>query len=109
MYVFATVILLGLGIAKVVDLLTQSTEMTRGVRTLVGIVLGLVAAFVVDYSPFAQWGIPFRAEWVHLTVTGLTLAGVAGLWHEVIDLISSYARRSADEATEIESRMRRVA
>lgn len=109
MYVFATVVLLGLAICKVVDLITQSTELSRGVRTLLTMVLGLVTAFVADYSPFAQWGIPFRAEWVHLTMTGLALAGTAALWHEVLEFIGSYARRSNDEATEIESRMRRVA
>jgi hypothetical protein len=109
MYVFATVILLGLALCKVVDLFTQSTDLSRGVRTLLGIGLGLVVAFVADYSPFAQWGIPFRAQWVHLTMTGLTLAGTAALWHEVLDSIGSYARRSNDEATEIESRMHRVA
>jgi hypothetical protein len=109
MYVFATVILLGLAIAKVVDLFTQSADLSRGVRTALSIVLGLVTAFVADYSPFAQWGIPLRAEWVHLVMTGLTIAGVAALWHEVLDFVGSYARRSNDEATEIESRMHRVA
>jgi hypothetical protein len=109
MYVFATVVLLGLAIAKLVDLFTESAELSRGVRSIIGIGFGLVAAFVTDYSPFAGWGVAFRAEWVHLTMTGLALAGVAALWHEVLDLIGSYARRSADEATEIESRMRRVA
>jgi hypothetical protein len=109
MYVFATVILLGLAICKVVDLFTQTTEMSRGVRTLLTMVLGLVTAFVTDYSPFAQWGIALRAEWVHLVMTGLALAGTAALWHEVLDVIGSYARRSNDEATEIETRMHRAA
>ncbi len=109
MYVFATVVLLGLAIAKVVDLFTESSDLSKGVRTLLTIVLGIVAAFVADYSPFAAWGVALRAEWVHVVMTGLTLAGLATLWHEFLGLIGSYARRSADEATEIESRMHRAA
>lgn len=109
MYVFATVLLLGLAIAKLVDLFTASAEVSRAVRGVVAIGIGIVTAFVTDYSPFAQWGVPLRAEWVHITMTGLALAGIAAVWQEVLDLVSSYARRSADEATEIESRMRRVA
>lgn len=106
MYVFATVILLGLAIAKVADLFTQNADVSRTVRSAVGIALGLLTALVIDYSPFAHWGIPLRAEWVHVTMTGLTLAGVAAVWHEVLGYLG---RRSYDEGTETESRMRRVA
>jgi hypothetical protein len=36
----------------------------------------------------------------------LVIGGLACLWTEIVGLITSYARRSYDEATEIESRIR---
>ena len=41
--------------------------------------------------------------------TGLAVAGIAAVWHEILDVLSSYSRRSYDQATEIESRIPRAA
>ena len=74
------------------------------------IAVGLVLAWVLDYSVFASWGIAFRSAWMGPAVTGLVVGGVATLWHDATGFVTAYARRSYDEATEIESRLpRRVA
>jgi hypothetical protein len=109
MYVFATIALLGLAVAKVVDLVHHSTDLSRTLRTFLAIGLGLVVAWATDYSAFGDWGISFRSAWMGPVATGLAVAGMAAVWHEVLDLLGSYARRSYDEASEIESRIPRRA
>jgi hypothetical protein len=105
MHEFATVILLGLAVYAVVSLVRQLGETSRAFRLFLDLALGLAVAWVTDYSMFAGWGVGFRGLWMGPAATGLVIGGVAALWNEVVGLITSYARRSYDEATEIESRI----
>lgn len=105
MYEFATVILLGLAVYTVVNLIRQLGETSRALRISLDLAFGLVVAWVTDYSMFAGWGVNFRSLWIGPVATGLVIGGVAALWTEFVGLITSYARRSYDEATEIESRI----
>jgi hypothetical protein len=105
MHEFATVILLGLAVYAVVNLIRQLGETSRALRIFLDLLLGLVVAWVADYSMFAGWGISLRSAWMGPVATGLVIGGLASLWTEVVALITSYARRSYDEATEIESRI----
>lgn len=109
MYEFATVALLGLAVTKVVDFVRHVTDVTRAVRLFLVLVLGLATAWATDYSMFAGFGIGFRSGWMGPVATGLVIGGLAAVWHEVLDVLSSYARRSYDQASEIESRIPRHA
>ncbi|MEX0832610.1 MAG: hypothetical protein WD757_08455 [Actinomycetota bacterium] len=109
MYELGTVLVLGLIVAKLVDLVRHTTGVTPSTRLALAVVAGLGLAWALDYSMFAGWGITFRELWMGTVATGLAIGGLAALWHEVLDAFSSYARRSHDEATEIESRIPRAA
>ena len=105
MHEFATVALLGLAVYAVVNVIRQLGETSRALRIFLDLVLGLVVAWATDYSMFVGWGITFRSLWMGPVATGLVIGGLASLWTEVVAFITSYARRSYDEATEIESRI----
>ena len=105
MYQFATVALLGLAVYASVNLIRQLGETSRGLRIFLDLGLGLVVGWVTDYSMFAGWGVTFRSLWMGPVATGLVIGAVAAVWTEIVGLITSYARRSYDEATEIESRI----
>jgi len=109
MYVFATVILLGLLVAKFVDLINGFSELPKPGRLLLAFLAGIGLTWATDYSMFTAWDIAFRTGWMGPVGTGLVIGGVAALWHEVLDAISSVARRAHDQATEIETRIPRAA
>jgi len=109
MYVFATVALLGLAAAKLVDLVRGSREVPRTFRLLLAFLAGVGITWITDYSMFAGWDVDFRALWMGSVATGLVIGGIASVWHEVLDVLSSYARRVHDQATEIERRIPRAA
>ena len=106
MYVFATVALLGLAVATIAGLFG---DLSRGVRAALSIILGVVLTWVTNYSAFAGWGIDFRSGWMGPVATGLVIAGMAVVWHEVLGLLGSYGRHQHDEVTEIDERMSRHA
>ncbi len=109
MYPFGAVVLLGLVVAKLVDLVHGFVPMPRNSRLALAFVLGVLGTWATDYSMFAAWDIAFRAAWMGPVGTGLVLGGVAAFWHEVLDLLASTARRVHDQATEIETRIPRAA
>ena len=105
MHEFATVLLLGLAVHAVVNLIRQLGETSRALRIFLDLALGLLVAWGADYSMFAGWGVSLRSSWMGPAATGLVIGGLASLWTEVMGFITSYARRSYDEAAEIESRI----
>lgn len=109
MYVFAGVILLGLVVAKFVDLVRGFVEFPRPIRLLLAFLAAMGITWAADYSMFEAWDIDLRELWMGPVGTGLVIGGLAALWHEVLDVVSSFARRVHDEATEIETRMPRAA
>jgi hypothetical protein len=64
MHEFATVVLLGLAVYAVVNLIRQFGETSRALRIFLDLALGLVVAWVTDYSMFAGWGVSFRSLWM---------------------------------------------
>lgn len=109
MYVFATVALLGLAVAKLVDLVRGSREAPRTFRLLLTFLAGVGITWITDYSMFSGWDVTFRALWMGSVATGIVIGGIASVWHEILDVLSSYARRVHDQATEIERRIPRAA
>jgi hypothetical protein len=105
MYQFATIVLMGLAVTAAVNLVRQFGETSRGLRIFLDLVLGVLLTWATNYSMFGPWHIAFRNQWMGPVVTGLVIGGLATLWHEVLGLIGSYARRSYGEATEIEARV----
>jgi hypothetical protein len=105
MYEFATIALLGLAVCKLVDLAGHVGTPSRATKVTLAVLIGLGLAWLTDYNVFAGWGQGFRRLWMGTVGTGLVIAGLSAVWHEILDVLSSYARRSNDEATEIESRI----
>jgi hypothetical protein len=70
---FAIVLLLGIGTFKVVDMLSEYVNLSK-IHTLFTIVLGVVAAWLLDFSLFTQWDVPVRSEAIGYIGTGLMIA-----------------------------------
>ena len=109
MYVFATMALLGLAVAKFVDLVGGTVNVRRPVRPFLAFLAGIGIAWAADLSMFAGFGIALRTPWMGEVATGLVIGGLACAWHEVLKVLASYARRVNDQATEIETGIPRAA
>jgi hypothetical protein len=108
MYVFATIVLLGLAVATFVDLVGGYVNVRRPVRSLLAFLAGIGVAWVADLSMFAGFGIDLRTPWMEVVATGLVIGGLAYAWHEVLGVLAAYTRRN-DQATKIQSGMTRAA
>jgi hypothetical protein len=109
MYEFATVALLGLAVCKLVDVVGHYGNTSRATKTTLAVLMGLGLAWLTDYNVFAGWGQGFRNLWMGTVGTGLVIAGLSAVWHEILHAVSAYSRRSDDQASEIESRIPRAA
>ena len=111
MYNFAILALLGLALWKTVGMVLGliGKDFTSSVRALITLALGVVTAFVLDYSLFAGWGIEVSNTDVATTVTGLMIGGMAYVWHYAIGLVEATGRVRRDEARETETRTPRAA
>ncbi|MFN2543647.1 MAG: hypothetical protein ABR600_03615 [Actinomycetota bacterium] len=109
MYEFATVALLGLAVCKLVDLGGHLGTMSRAAKITLAVLAGVGLTWLLDYNVYAGWDQLFRKAWMGTVGTGLTIAGISAVWHEILDVLASYSRRSNDQATEIESRIPRAA
>jgi len=102
MYVFAIALLFGLGIMVlgrfVERFLLRVPELMAAL--LVGLGIGL--AWVVNFDLFLDWGLPARAGWVGVTMTGIILGGIAYAWDVVFRLGTSMMRKVNDEAATME-------
>ena len=73
MYEFAIVVLLGIGTFKLVDMVGEYLNLSK-VTTLFTIVVGVLVAWALDFSLFAQWGVEVRSELIGYIGTGLMIA-----------------------------------
>jgi hypothetical protein len=87
MYEFATVTLIGLAVATLVDLGGRVRDLTGAASLGMTLVLGLGIAWATDYSAFAGWGIQFREAWMGPVATGLAIAGMASVWRVLLDYL----------------------
>jgi hypothetical protein len=111
--VYAFVILLGLGLGlgvamEVVDELVPIKAPKALTRTL-GAAIAMGAAWALDYSVFAAFGQELRVHWLHYVATGIVLVAVADLTRELKAFVGGMARKTVDEAAEIEHRIPRAA
>ncbi len=73
MYEFAIVVLLGVGAFKVVDMVNEYVNLSK-IHTLFTILVGVAAAWLLDFSLFAEWNIGVRSEALGYLGTGLMIA-----------------------------------
>jgi hypothetical protein len=104
MYVFALAALLGLGVWLVAMLAERYGPMRdmRGRWTILLLVLGIGAAWIAGLDVWRLWHLPVRWGWVGTTLTGVMLAGLAMVWHELLGLFGGLGRKYQDEAARIE-------
>jgi len=113
MYTFAMAALLALGVlivAMVLERLAARME-SPALWGILLIGLGIGTAWLANFNLWAQWGLTVRWEWVGVTVSGLALAGLAQVWHAVLDLLAGVGRKYNDEAATMEKTegLRRIA
>ncbi len=109
MYELGTAALLGLAVFALVEAIGYFAEASRGLRLFLGLLLALLLAWVIDYSLFSGWGVELRSDWMGPVLTGLTIGGIAGLWHDLVRAVRGYAARSRDLPVEVEPRSTRTA
>jgi hypothetical protein len=115
MYVFGIAVMLALGVMCVSRWVERPV---RGLRTrapvslypVLEVGLGIGIAWAVNFNLWSLWGMPMRAEWVAVTLTGVALGGMAQLFTEILAMFSGLGRKLHDEAETIEQpRLGRVA
>jgi hypothetical protein len=99
MYEFATIALLGLAVCKVIDLVGNLGHLSRAATITLAVLMGLGLTWLLDYNVYAGWGQVFRKDWMGTVGTGFTIAGLSAVWHEVLGVLHSYARRSPSGET----------
>jgi len=111
MYVFATILLLGLAVWAVAMIVERWLSIAPEIWAIVLVALGVGAAWLADFDLFAMWGLPVRAAWIGTTLSGLAIAGLAYVWREVMGVLAGLLRKYHDEAAEMETQhgLRRVA
>jgi hypothetical protein len=111
--VYAFVILLGLGLGlgvamEVIDELVPLKTPKALTRTIFAGIAMLVA-WGLDYSVFEAFGQTLRESWQHYVATGIVLVAVADLATAIKTYVGGVARKTVDEAAEIEHRIPRAA
>jgi hypothetical protein len=109
MYEFATIALLGLAVCKMIDLVGHLGTLSRATKIALAVLVGVGLTWLLDYNVYAGWSQVFRKAWMGTVGTGLTIAGIAAVWHEILGVLSSYARRSYDRRSGIEAGTPRAA
>ncbi len=98
MHEFAIVVLLGIGSFKLVDLLSEYVDLSK-IHTLLTIALGVVVAWVLDFSLFSQWGIDTRSEELGYIGTGLMIAAAGYAVPQVFEHVAEVIGTRRDERT----------
>jgi hypothetical protein len=83
MYHFAVVALLALAVLKVADLLCDLVPVLDRFRSLLTLVLAVVAVVALDYSLFAGWGIGIRDAVLGTWVTAFVVWGATVPWRAI--------------------------
>ena len=111
MYAFAIMALMGLAVLAVATIADRYLSLASELWALVLVGLGIGGAWLVDLSIFTAWGIPVRANWIGVTLTGVIVAGAAYFWREILGLFAGLTRKFRDQAVTMEKseHLRRVA
>ncbi len=111
MYAFVILVGLGLGLGVAMEVLDElvPVKTPKALTRTIGALIAVGAAWSLDYSVFTAFGQELRADWMHPVATGIVLVAVADLARELKSYVGGVARKTADEAAEIERRIPRAA
>ena len=109
MYEFATVLFLGLALSVVIDLVGGLGRLSRPATITLAVLLGIGLTWLLDYNVYAGWSQAFRKGWMGTVATGITIAGISAVWHQVRGVMSSYGGRSYGQATGVDAHTPRAA
>ena len=110
MYTFAVMALMALAVVKLVDFLVDHAGIkeTGALRSLLTFGLAIGAAWVIDYSMFAGWGIETRTHATGVWMTGFVLAGLTVPWRALFGYLT-HDRATADETLGDHRELKKVA
>jgi hypothetical protein len=111
MSTFAVLALFGLGITAFAAIGRRYLTGRPDLRTLVMVGAGIGLAWAADFNMWNGWELHIRAGWIGVTLTGLTLGGIAYFWDEILSFFAGLVRKYNDEADalEMERELRRIA
>ncbi len=111
MYAFVILVGLGLGLGVAMEVLDElvPVKTPKALTRTIGALIAVGAAWALDYSVFTAFGQALRESWMHPVATGIVLVAVADLARELKSYVGGVARKTVDEATEIERRIPRAA
>ncbi|MDQ3915286.1 MAG: hypothetical protein M3323_08165 [Actinomycetota bacterium] len=95
MYEFAIVVLLGIGTFKLVDMVTEYVDLSKVVSILT-LAVGALVAWALEFSLFAQWGIPVRSEVMAYIGTGLMISAAGYATPKVFEHIAEIFGHSSE-------------
>ncbi len=99
MYEFAIVVLLGIGTFKLVDMVTEYVSLSK-IHSLFTLIVGIAAAWALDFSLFAEWGIPVRSSLLGYVGTGLMISAAGYAAPQVFEHVAEIlGRRKPQEPT----------
>ena len=79
MYDLGILLFGGLITAKTADFLRHLTkELHSAGHLLLSALVGVGYAYLFNFSVFAGWKVPVRAEWIGIVATGLFMGALAG-------------------------------
>ena len=111
MYAFVILLGLGLGLGVAMEVFDElvPVKAPKALTRTFGALIAVGTAWAIDYSVFTTFGQSLREAWMHPVATGSVLVAVADLCRELKNYLGGVARKTADEAAEIERRMPRAA
>lgn len=111
MYQLAILLGLGIGLGVAMGIVDElvPVKAPKALTRTVTAALAVGAAYALDYSVFTAFGQELRESWMHPVATGIVLVGIADLCHALTSWVSGQARKTTDEAAEIEHRIPRAA
>lgn len=111
MYAFVILLGLGLGLGVAMEVVDELVPLKtpKALTRTVGAVIATLVAWGLDYSVFSAFGQPLREQWMHYVATGIVLVAVADIATQLKAFVGGVARKTVDEAAEIEHRIPRAA
>jgi hypothetical protein len=110
-YPFVILLSLGLGLGVAMEVIDEVVPLKTPKALTRTILAGLamLVAWGLDYSAFTAFGQALRETWMHYVATGIVLVAVADLATSLKEFVGGVARKTVDEAAEIEHRIPRAA
>ena len=111
MYAFVILLGLGLGLGVAMEVMNEivPVKTPKALTRTVFAAIAMLVAWGLDYSVFTAFGQELRESWQHYVASGIVLVAVADLATHLKEYVGGVARKTVDEAAEIEHRIPRAA